>query len=431
MKICSLIGLGVLAWTGTLQATNWPSWRGPNQDGTTTETRFPLSWNRDQNIKWRSPLPEAGNSSPIVWGDVVFVTQALGDGQERTLMAFDRQTGKLKWQKGVTYEAKDPRHQTNPHCAASPVTDGERVVASFASAGVLAYDFAGEVLWKADLGKQVHGWGQGSSPVIHGDQVIVYHGPGEFSTLYALNKKTGAVQWSVPLKEVHPPERWDGFAGKNDGMIATFSTPLVIRAGGRDEIILPVVNQLKAFAADSGKLQWFVDGINPLIYGSPTLGQDTLVMFGGFFGTAVFIKPGGSGDRTGERLFFERRLKKHTLGSPIIKDGYIYQSSTDGFGQCFELATGKLVWEERLPSTGASGQTWTSMVRSGDHLYVVNQSGDTIILRASPKYEVIATNPIGELSNSTLALSKGEIFLRTQAALYCIADPKLTAAVTP
>jgi outer membrane protein assembly factor BamB len=107
-----------------------------------------------------------------------------------------------------------------------------------------------------------------------------------------------------------------------------------------------------------------------------------------------------------------------------VKDGYIYQSSTDGFGQCFELATGKLVWEERLPSTGASGQTWSSMVRSGDLLYVVNQSGDTLVLKASPKYELVSTNPIGEVSNSTLALSGGEVFLRTQSALYCIAEAR-------
>ncbi|HAB17372.1 MAG TPA: PQQ-binding-like beta-propeller repeat protein, partial [Verrucomicrobiota bacterium] len=210
-----------LVMAGSVMASEWPSWRGPHQDGTTTESKFPVSWSREKNVKWRMELPEPGNSSPIVWGDTVFITQALDDGKERTVMAFDRITGKRLWQKGVKYDATDPRHKTNPHCAASPVTDGERVVVSFASAGVLAYDFSGKELWRADLGKQVHEWGQGSSPVIHGDQVIVYHGPGEFSTLYALDKRTGQTRWKVSLKEAHPPERWDGFAGKNDGMIGT------------------------------------------------------------------------------------------------------------------------------------------------------------------------------------------------------------------
>ena len=157
----------------TLTAANWPSWRGPGHDNISPETRFPTNWSRSENVKWRAPLPETGNSSPIVWGDTVFVTQPVRDGKERTLMAFDRSTGKVRWQQGVAYDEADPRHQSNPHCSASPVTDGERVVASFASAGIVAYDFSGKQLWKADLGPQRHEWGQGSSPILHGDLVIV------------------------------------------------------------------------------------------------------------------------------------------------------------------------------------------------------------------------------------------------------------------
>ena len=418
------VGLSCL----TLSAANWPSWRGPTQNNTSPESRFPIQWSKEKNVKWRTPLPEAGNSSPIVWGDTLFVTQAIDDGKRRTVMAFDRVTGKQLWQQGVSYLAADPRHKSNPHCAASPVTDGERVIASFGSAGIVAYDFSGKQLWKTDLGKQTHEWGQGSSPVIHGDLVIVYHGPGEFSSLHALDKQTGEKKWSILLKEMHPPERFDGFAGKNDGTIGTFSTPLVITAGGRDEIILPVVNALRAFAPASGRELWSATGMSPLVYSSASFGEGTIVALGGFFGSAIFIKPGGDGDMTQKRLFYEQRMKKHTIGSPIVKDGYVYACVTDGFGQCSELATGRLVWEERLPATGPSGQTWASANLVGDKLYIVNQSGDTIILRAAPKFEVIATNPVGELSNSTLALSNGEIFLRTHAALYCIAEPKASAS---
>lgn len=422
-RLLCVVGLGTLC-AGILPAANWPSWRGPNQDGTTPETRFATSWSKDKNVRWRTALPEVGNSSPIVWGDRVFITQALQDGKQRTLMCFDRVTGKLLWQQGVAYEGEDPHHKTNPHCAASPVTDGDCVVASFASAGVVAYDRHGKQLWKADLGKQRHGWGQGSSPVLSGDSVVVYHGPGEFSTLVALDKKTGAKRWSVPLKEQQPAERFDGFAGQTDGMIGTFSTPLVVAVPGRTEIVLPVVNQLRAYDLGTGRELWSADGMNPLVYSSPTYGEGTLAVYGGFFGSAIFIKPGGNGDVTGQRLVYERRLKKHCIGSPVIHGGHVYAALTDGLGQCVELATGKTVWEERLPSAGASAQTWATPVLVQDRLYLVNQSGDTVVLRAAPKFEVISVNPVGEPSNSTLALSDGDIFLRTQEALWCLADLK-------
>ncbi len=417
--------LACSAWS--LPAANWPSWRGPSQDNISPEAKFPVKWSAGENVKWRAPLPEPGNSSPVVWGDNVFVTQALGDGKERTLMAFDRTSGKLRWQRGVAASADDPRHKTNPHCSASPVTDGERVLASFASAGIVAFDFGGRQLWKTDLGPQQHEWGQGASPVLHGNLVIVYHGPGEFSALHALDKRTGEKKWSVPLKEMDPPERYDGFAGQRQAKIGTFSTPLVITANDREEIILPVVNKLRAFSPANGRELWSADGMNPLVYSSPTFGEATLATYGGFFGSVIYLQPGGTGDVTAQRLFYDRKMRKHTIGSPIVKDGHVYLCVTDGFLQCYKLATGKLLWEERLPATGASGQIWGSAVLAGDRLYVVNQSGDTIILRAAPKFEVIATNPLGELSNSTPAFSNGEIFIRTHTALYCIAEPKRLA----
>ncbi len=410
-------------------AANWPSWRGPGQNQISSENRFPLEWvwskddpSRNKNILWRAPLPEPGNSSPIVWGDRVFVTQAMADGKRRTVICLDRAGGRQLWQSGVEFEGKDTRHETNPHCSASPVTDGERVVASFASAGIVAYDFQGKQLWKADLGPQSHGWGQGSSPVIHGDLVIVYHGPGSGSALHALDKRTGGKRWSVPLPEEVPAERFDGFAGKSNGAMGNFGTPLVVTASGRSEIVLPVSNKLRAFAPADGRPLWTCDGMNPLVYTSPSFGAGRIVAMGGFFGAVICVEPGGAGDVTGKRLFYEQRHKKHRIGSPIIHDGHIYLAATEGFAQCLRLSTGELLWEERLKANGPDAATWGSMVMAGDRLYVANHSGDTLVLRAAPKFEVLATNPVGELSNSTPALSDGQVFLRTHRALYCIAE---------
>lgn len=419
--------IGVALGVGGVQAANWPSWRGPSSNQVSPESRFPVRWSWSEtdgstNVKWRVELPEPGNSSPIVWGGRVFLTQALGDGARRTLMCFDRTNGKLLWQEGVEFAGQDTRHETNPHCAASPVTDGDVVVASFASAGIAAYGMDGKRRWLADLGPQRHGWGQGSSPVIHGDRVLVYHGPGKDSALYALDLKTGAVRWKVVLPEEQPNERFDGFAGKSDGMMGSFSTPLLVPAAGRTEVILPVANRLQAFAAEDGRKLWWVEGMNPLVYTSASYGEGRVLALGGYFGSSIFVAPGGEGDMTSKRSFYERRAKKHRIGSPIVKGGYAYLSTTDGFAQCLRLGTGELVWEERLPATRANGETWASMVLAGDLLYVVNRSGDTHVIRASPRFERVAGNPVGELSNSTLALSDGQMFLRTHRALYCIAE---------
>jgi len=431
MKICRpVIPLcALILLTHQATAANWPSWRGPSDDGTTPESKFAVEWSKDNNVRWRVDLPDRGNSSPIVWQDRVFITQATEADGRREVLCFRRSDGKLLWRSGTTFTGKETTHETNPYCSASPVTDGERVIASFASAGIFCFDLNGKELWRVDLGPQVHGWGQGSSPMIHGNLCFIYHGPGKPSDLYALDKRTGKVVWQVPLPEAHPKERFDGFAGKSDGMLGSFASPLIVPANGREELVLALGGTVHAFDPATGKSLWTCDGMNPLVYASPTYGQGVLVAMGGFFGSTLFIKPGGSGDVTQtHRIWYEQRAKKHRIGSPIIKDGHIYFSNTIGVAECVELATGKTVWEERLKSTGSNGETWSSMVLSGDKLYVVNQSGDTLVLRASPKFELIATNPVGEPSNSTLALSEGEIFLRTHKALWCIADSKPLAA---
>jgi outer membrane protein assembly factor BamB len=265
--------------------------------------------------------------------------------------------------------------------------------------------------------------------MIRGNLCFIYHGPGKPSDLVALDKKTGKVVWQVALPESHPKERFDGFAGKSDGMLGSFASPLIVPANGREELVLALGGTVHAFDPATGKTLWTCTGMNPLVYASPTYGEGVLVAMGGFFGSTLFIKPGGSGDVTqSHRTWYEQRAKKHRIGSPIIKDGYIYFSNTIGVAECVELATGKAIWEERLPVSGSNGETWASMVLAGDRLYVVNQSGDTLVLRAAPKYELIASNPVGETSNSTLALSQGDIFLRTHKALWCIADSKSLAA---
>src|ERR1700722_256561 len=175
-------------------AANWPAWRGPQGNGICEEKNLPTHWSATENVKWRVALPEPGNSTPVVWGDRIFLTQAVGD--RRTLMCFQRADGKLLWQAGVTTAEKEPTHQANPYCSGSPVTDGERVIVSFASDGLFCYDFDGKELWKrTDLGRAIHIWGNASSPVIYGGLCFLNFGPGETNYLLAVDKKTGRTIW--------------------------------------------------------------------------------------------------------------------------------------------------------------------------------------------------------------------------------------------
>ncbi len=412
----------------TIHASDWPSWRGPLGNNISPESEAPTQWDKTKNIRWRAELPSPGNSSPIVFGNRVYITQAVEDEGIREVLCFDRITGKLLWKKGTVYKEKEQRHETNTHCAASPVTDGERVIAHFGSAGLFCFDLEGKELWHVDLGKQNHTWGNASSPVIQGNLVLIYHGPGTPSILYALDKTSGKKVWSVDLPEVYPKERFDGFAGKTDGMMGSFATPIVVKTSNRQEVVLPVSNQVRAFELSTGKPLWFCEGMNPLVYSSPTYTEGSIVTMGGYFGSVSVVKPGGSGNMTGNQTWYEQRAKKHRIGSPVIHKGRIFIGNTDGHAECLDLATGKQLWLERLKGNEADGETWASMVLVGGNIYIVNRSGDTFVLRAGPAFEVVSINSVGEKSNSTIAVSRGDLFLRTHQALWCISDTKQTAS---
>ena len=408
-------------------AADWPAWRGANGSGITSEKNLPTQWSDTENVRWKIQLPERGNSTPIVLGDKVFITQAVGD--RRTVTCFDRANGKQLWQSGPTYAEKERSHRTNPYCSASPSTDGKRVIAWFGSSGVFCYDLNGKELWKRDLGKQDHEWGYAASPVIHGDLCFINFGAGKRSFLVALDKVTGKTVWQMDVPEVQPAERTDGFAGQTDGMIGSWSTPIIVKANGRDELIVSFAEWLKAFDLKTGKELWRCGGLNPLIYTSPIYGDSIVVAMGGFKGTAIAVKPGGEGDVTESHRLWQSIRTKDRLGAGIIYEGHIYIVNTPGVAECIDLKTGKKVWEERLPSKGAKSEVWSSAVLSGDNIYILNQSGDCVIFKASPRFEVVGVNSIGsELTNGSLAVSDGELFIRTHEHLWCIGADKKTAA---
>ena len=365
-------------------------------------------------------MPDRGNSSPIVWGDKGFITQATDSDKRRTVMCFDKRTGELLWRTGVTYTKAEKTHKTNPYCSGSPAIDGRVVVANYASAGVAAYDLEGQQLWHRKLGPQEHIWGNGTSPVLFGDLCIVYHGPGPGSSLHALDKLSGRTIWKRKVEEKNDPNRVDGFRGGNGAINGAFTTPIIIEVQGRHELILSEANTLRALSPEDGSELWRCNGLNPLIYTSPVYDGKLVLSMGGYFGASIAVKPGGSGDVTAKRLWHDPRSKKNRLGTPVVHEGFAYFVNMSGFMECIDMKSGKVVFEERLPSTKNNATTWASPIIAGDRVYVTNQSGDTHVVRASPKFELLATNSVGEHSNSTLAVSDGAIFLRTHESLWCI-----------
>jgi outer membrane protein assembly factor BamB len=361
-------------------------------------------------------LAEAGNSTPIVLGDRVFITQALDKGKRRAVTAFSRTSGKLLWQQDLPCKAEETSHAQNPPCSGSPVTDGQAVYAHLASAGVVAVDLDGKQLWHRDLGNVLHRWGNGSSPILWKDLLIVWHGPGEPSFLIALNKKTGETVWKTEERAINSP------------IFGSWSTPVVLEVNGRAELIFPLPGEMiggdglfKAYDPASGQELWRCTGLGNEIYAMPIVSAkgDLVVGISGHNGPTMALRPGGTGDVTMTRQLWRAAKNPQRIGSGIIHDGHLYLTDADGFAECIEAASGKLVWKERL-----GGKLWGSLLLSENRLYVTNLEGVTFILDASPTFKVLAKNDIGEPTYAAIAAGNGELFLRTWQHLYCIGAAK-------
>jgi len=464
MKLHILLALH-LCIAAAASAGNWPGWRGPEGTGVSSETDLPETWATNQNVRWHVALPGPGNSSPIAWGDRVFIAQAIKSEKRRTVICFDRATGRQLWQAGVIYAENEPTQEKNPYCSATPVTDGERVVASFGSAGLYCYDMEGKELWHRDFGKMNHIFGNASSPVLYGELCILDFGPDPKARLIAVNKRDGHTAWEVEPPKVDPSEQTPppgafggpggpggrggfgpggpgggpggpggprggfgpgGPGGPGGSPNGTWSTPVVIKVGQRDELVMSFPNRLAAYDPETGKQLWFSKCIGDSTYATPVPGDGLVVGTSStpMGGVALAVRPGGNGDVTESQRVWRSDRVKSAIGSGVIQEGYLYLIGQDGTASCLELKTGNRVWEERLKGPGAKGGTWSSILLAGGKLYVPNQSGDVFVLRTGPKFDLLATNSVNEPTNASLAASDGDMFLRTDRGLWCLARAK-------
>lgn len=418
----------------TAFAADWPMWRGPNNDGVAPAgERAPLEWSKEKNVKWKAALPRPGNSSPIVVGRHVYIETALdAQGTQRSLICFDRKDGKQLWQKTVAYDTVEPTHATNPYCAATPAADKECVVAWFASAGLFCYDHDGKELWKCDLGVVRHQWGTANSPIIHGDVVFLNVGPGDRQFMCAIDKKSGKVLWKT-----------EDAGGGEKTYYGAWSTPRIVKVGDKEQLLCTMPQKVNAYDPKTGDILWTIryapdakgNNAGPLAYSdvyiSPPQPDGSLICVAnaGFGGPAMAFKIESNmhGDVTFRNKLWDAPVRlpqektppeknPQRIGTGVILGDRCIVPCEPYIG-CYDLKTGKEVWRERGDSF------WGSIIQVGDRLYVTSQRGTTYVFSADPTaYKQLAKNALDDKSNSTPAVSDGQMFIRTANNLWCIGE---------
>ncbi len=405
----------------------WPQWRGPHATGASKTATPPLEWSDTKNIKWKVEIPGRGSASPVVWGDRLFLLTAIPSGatldashaprgnapspHRFQVMAIDRATGRTVWERTAREEA--PHETAHPDfgtwASSSALTNGEIVVASFESRGLYAYDMAGTLLWQTDLGDKAmrNQFGEGSTPVLHGNRLIVVwdHTGGSFIT--ALDARTGREVWRQKRDEID-----------------TWATPLILQAGGRAQVVVPGMKQIQSYDVETGAVVWHSAGLTMNPIPSP-LADDTLVyLMSGFRGNSLKAIRFGSakGDITGTPAV-AWTLDRDTpyVPSPLLADGILYfLKANTGILSAYDAATGKPHFQlQRLPS---SAEVFSSPVGAAGRVYITSREGATIVLKHGPAFEVLAQNRLSDGFDASPALVGREMFLRGHRFLYAIAE---------
>jgi outer membrane protein assembly factor BamB len=396
------------------RAGNWPRFRGPNGTGVAADKDVPVSWSDKAGILWQVSLPGLGNSSPIVWGDRLFVQTASADGRERSLLCLAVQDGKVLWSRSVPgHKAKT--HPLNTLASSTPAADGERVYASFwdgQDVALTAFDFTGKQLWSRDLGSFTSQHGAGASPVVYKDKVIFANDQDGTSMLYALNGKDGSIAWQA----ARPAYR------------ACYSAPFLRQdPGTAPELVLVSTMEVTGYDPDTGRKEWawnwkFSSKFPLRTTGSPAYTRDTLYAISGDGGGdrhMVAVHLAGHGKDTKARLLWENKRDFPYVPSLLTRGDHVYLINDRGFAGCYVGKTGMRVWYERL-----EGATFlSSPVLINGKIYAASEEGEVFVLAAEPSFRLLARNPLGEGVRATPAVADNRLFIRGQHHLFCIGRP--------
>jgi outer membrane protein assembly factor BamB len=386
-------------------AGDWPWWRGPTLDGSSPERQLATTWSATSHISWKTPVPGRGHSSPILYGKRVFLTTADESLQKQFVLAYDRTTGRQLWSTLAHEGGFPPKNPKNSHASATSACDGERVYSVFLNHDALhvtATDLDGKILWQTKAGafKSQHGYG--SSPVLCDSLVIVDGDNLGACFLAALDRRTGKVVWRTERNTT----------GRN----GNYATPLLAKLAGRPQLIVTGMFQVTSYDPATGKELWSCAGPSEVTACTVACSDSLVLATGGYPEKEMLaIRADGTGDVTRSHIAWRSKRGVAYVPSPLFYDGHFFVVSDSGVATCFAAATGKEVWQQRLP-----GSFTASPIRVGDRLYVTNEAGKTFVLKAGPRYELIATNDLGDGVLATPAVGDDCLFIRTSKNLICI-----------
>jgi outer membrane protein assembly factor BamB len=404
----------------------WPQWRGPLATGEAPNADPPLTWSETNNVKWKTIIPGEGDSTPIVWGDRVFILSAIPTGTNITLPAdsqaptqiyqfvvicLDRATGKVLWQRVARQEAPhEGRQESNTYASASPVTDGSLLFAFFGSRGLHCYDFEGNLKWEKDFGKMKtrKTFGEGASPALWGNTLVV-NWDQEVGTnfIVALDTATGRELWRAP---------------RDPGM--GWSTPLILDRGGRRQVVVNVTSKVRSYDLATGREIWSCAGQTQNAIPSPVASESAVYLTSGFTGNALqAVRLDREGDLTGtDAILWSHPKNTPYVPSPLLTGNYLYiVSNNDAVLSCFDAGSGRVCFEHETLKGGHG--VYASPVAAGDRVYVLCRDGACVVLRKGPRPEVLAVNKLDDNHcDASLALTGKDLFLRTGHRLYCISQ---------
>ncbi len=439
MKYLPLLFLGCLctlsqADPAAAQATsghdrNWPQWRGPRSTGEAPHGDPPVRWDDKTNIRWKAPLPGLGHATPVVWGDRIFVLTAVPAGTNRRrssddywgrvgaegpqrydILAISRRNGSVLWRKTARVEAPhEGRHETASWASPSPVTDGEHVIASFGSRGFYCYDMNGNLIWENDLGDMRirFSWGEGSSPALSGDRLIVQWDHDGSSFLAVLDKNTGREIWR---------------ANRSEG--TSWATPVVVEHNGKKQVIVSAIRSVRGYDLETGRVLWETRGMTANPIPSPVSADGLVHLMGGYqesvLQTISLDKARGGASSSGA-VVWEYNRDTPYVPSPLLYNGLLYflRSNTNML-TCLDARTGKPQYT-RQRVDGVRG-VYASPVAAAGRVYLAGQNGVTVVLKHGPRYEVLATNTLNDSFDASPVIVGKELFLRGHNNLYCIAE---------
>ncbi len=414
-----------------LHAEDWPTWRGPRLDGTSTEKNLPIKWSPTENIAWKTFIPGIGHSSPVVFGDRIFVTTCLLQSKERLLLCLARTTGKELWRRVVFASPLEPKHQLNSYASSTPATDGISVYVAFLrirdkqpndpypinprEKGPLAENLVpemvltcfgvdGDLRWQKTLGQFYSRQGFCSSPIFYKNLVIVNGDQDAEAYLAALDKTTGDLVWKVDR-----PHR-----------TRSYCVPLLVDVAGKTQMVLTGAETTAAYDPENGAQIWEINGPTEQFVASPVYTDSVLFLTAGFpTYHNMGLRLDGRGNVTKTHVLWHEKdtapRKAAYVPSPIAVDKWFYMISDLGYLSCFEAKTGKRLWMEQLGQHHSG-----SPVLADGHVYLTDDDGITYVLKAGSKFELVSRNELGGKCYSSQTISRGQIFLRTTEHLWCI-----------